>query len=167
VSPGHGGPRPGSGQPPVAGQPQSERVNLRLTEAELAEISAAIPEDEAMGRWIVGAALSRARARDERARPFISVGCTAMTDTLAAATGRFVIYVITDGAAQPSDVHRVLPMLTVDQVAELWHEGRAWLSYATEREVLEAFNQIPEESETPFSLYAYLAGPQGGITENT
>ena len=56
-----GGPRPGSGQPPIAGTPQTERIHLRLTEAERAEIEAAVPDGRPVGRWIVEAALIRAR----------------------------------------------------------------------------------------------------------
>lgn len=58
---GHGGARPGAGQPPVAGQPQTERINLRLTESERAEIEAAVPTGAPVGRWIVEAAVMRAR----------------------------------------------------------------------------------------------------------
>ena len=57
-----GGARPGAGQPPVAGQPQTERIGLKLTEAERAEIEAVVPEDRPVGRWIVEAAIIRARA---------------------------------------------------------------------------------------------------------
>lgn len=56
-----GGRRPGAGQPPVAGQPQTERIGLKLTEAERAEIEAAVPEGRPVGRWIVEAAVMRAR----------------------------------------------------------------------------------------------------------
>lgn len=57
----HGGRRPGAGQPPIAGVPQTERIGLKLTEAELAEIQDAIPEGYPVGRWIIEAALMRAR----------------------------------------------------------------------------------------------------------
>jgi hypothetical protein len=57
-----GGRRSGSGREPVAGQRQTERIGLTLTEAELAEILAAV-EGEPVGRWIVRAALDRARRR--------------------------------------------------------------------------------------------------------
>ncbi len=40
-----GGRRPGAGQPPIAGQPQTERIGLKLTEAERAEIEAARARD--------------------------------------------------------------------------------------------------------------------------
>lgn len=60
----HGGRRPGSGKPPLAGTPQTERIGLRLTEAQRAEIEAAVPEGEAVGPWIVEAALMRARSGD-------------------------------------------------------------------------------------------------------
>lgn len=54
-------PRPGAGQPPVRGQPQTERLpSIKCTEAELAEIQAAAG-DEPLGPWIVEAALMRAR----------------------------------------------------------------------------------------------------------
>lgn len=56
-----GGYRPGSGQPPIAGVRQRERINIRLTEAERAEIEAAVPENRPVGRWIVEAAAFRAR----------------------------------------------------------------------------------------------------------
>lgn len=56
-----GGARPGAGQPPTAGQPQTERIGLKLTEAERAEIEAAVPEGHPVGRWIVAAAIMRAR----------------------------------------------------------------------------------------------------------
>jgi hypothetical protein len=39
-----GGPRPGSGRKPAAGQPRVHRVEFRLAEHELAEVSAAVPE---------------------------------------------------------------------------------------------------------------------------
>lgn len=57
----HGGRRPGSGQPPIAGTPQTERIGLKLTEAEHAEIVAAVPDGYPVSRWIVEAALMRAR----------------------------------------------------------------------------------------------------------
>jgi len=57
-----GGARPGAGQPPVAGQPQTERIGLKLTEAERAEIEAAVPNDRPVGRWIVEAAIMRSRS---------------------------------------------------------------------------------------------------------
>lgn len=56
-----GGARPGAGQPPVAGQPQTERIGLKLTEAERAEIEGTVPDDHPAGRWIVEAAIMRAR----------------------------------------------------------------------------------------------------------
>lgn len=57
-----GGARPGAGKPPVAGQPQTERIGLKLTEAERAEIEGAVPDDQPVGRWIVEAAIIRARS---------------------------------------------------------------------------------------------------------
>ena len=57
----HGGCRPGSGQPPTRGAKQTERLSLAMTEAERAEIEAAVPEDEPLGPWIIEAALMRAR----------------------------------------------------------------------------------------------------------
>jgi hypothetical protein len=57
-----GGARPGAGQPPVAGVRQTERIHLKLTEAERAEIEAAVPEGRPVGRWIVEAAIMRARS---------------------------------------------------------------------------------------------------------
>jgi hypothetical protein len=53
-------PRRGAGQPPVRGTKQTERLHLKLTEAELAEIQDAAG-DEPLGPWIVEAALRRAR----------------------------------------------------------------------------------------------------------
>lgn len=58
----HGGRRPGAGQPPKYGAPMTERIGLQLTEAERAEIEAAVPEGYPVGRWIVEAALMRARS---------------------------------------------------------------------------------------------------------
>jgi len=49
------------GQPPTRGLPQTERMTLRLTEAERAEICAAVPDDAPVGPWIVEAAVMRAR----------------------------------------------------------------------------------------------------------
>lgn len=57
----HGGRRPGSGQPPIAGVPQTERIGLWMTTAERGEIEAAVPEGSSRSRWIVEAALLRAR----------------------------------------------------------------------------------------------------------
>lgn len=57
----HGGRRPGAGQPPRAGTRQTERKELKLTEGQLAEIEAAIPEGESFNAWVVEAALMRAR----------------------------------------------------------------------------------------------------------
>lgn len=57
----HGGRRPGAGQPPVAGTPQTERIGIKLTEAQYAEIVAAVPEGQSLNRWIIEAALMRAR----------------------------------------------------------------------------------------------------------
>lgn len=56
-----GGARAGAGQPPKYGAAMTERVGLKLTEAELAEINAAVPDGHPVGRWIVDAALARAR----------------------------------------------------------------------------------------------------------
>lgn len=49
------------GRPPVRGSPQRIRKQLKLTEAEWAEISACIPDGEPEGPWIIEAALRRAR----------------------------------------------------------------------------------------------------------
>lgn len=49
------------GQPPTRGMKQTERMTLRLTEAERAEICAAVPADEPVGPWVIDAALMRAR----------------------------------------------------------------------------------------------------------
>lgn len=57
----HGGRRAGAGRPPLAGARQSERLNLTATEAERAEIEAAVPGGMPVGRWIIEAALLRAR----------------------------------------------------------------------------------------------------------
>lgn len=57
-----GGARTGAGRPPKYGTPAEERMGLALTEAERAEIEAAVPHGEPVGRWIVEAALARARA---------------------------------------------------------------------------------------------------------
>lgn len=54
--------RRGRGQPPTRGQPQTERLTLRCTEAERAEIDAAIPSGAAEGPWIIEAAVMRARS---------------------------------------------------------------------------------------------------------
>jgi hypothetical protein len=40
---------------------QTERMTLRLTEAERAEICAAVPQYEPVGPWVIDAALMRAR----------------------------------------------------------------------------------------------------------
>jgi hypothetical protein len=53
-------PRVGAGHPPVRGVAQRERLHLKLTEAELAEIQVAAGE-EPLGPWIIEAALRRAR----------------------------------------------------------------------------------------------------------
>lgn len=53
--------RPGAGQPPVRGQAQRERLHLKLTEAEIAEIQAAAGAAP-LGPWIIEAALRRARS---------------------------------------------------------------------------------------------------------
>jgi hypothetical protein len=59
----HGGPRPGSGPKPKYGGKLTERWQIDLTEADAAEITAAIPEGEARSRWVVEAALRRARGQ--------------------------------------------------------------------------------------------------------
>lgn len=56
-----GGARPNAGRPPNNGVRMWERFMVYMTEAERAEIEVAVPDGEAMGRWIVGAALMRAR----------------------------------------------------------------------------------------------------------
>lgn len=61
-----GGEREGAGRPPNAGVRQTERLGLTMTEPELAEIVAAVPESETLGRWVVEAALMRARAQQTR-----------------------------------------------------------------------------------------------------
>lgn len=60
----HGGRRPGAGQPPLAGVRQTKRIELKLAEPEYAEILAAVPDGQAVSRWIVEAALARARGGD-------------------------------------------------------------------------------------------------------
>lgn len=40
---------------------QTERMTLRLTESERAEIYAAVPADAPVGPWVIEAALMRAR----------------------------------------------------------------------------------------------------------
>ena len=57
-----GGRRPGAGQPPKYGVAMTERMGLVMTEAERAEIEAAVPDGCPAGRWIVEAALMRARS---------------------------------------------------------------------------------------------------------
>lgn len=57
----HGGTRRGRGQPPTRGVAQTERLTVRLTEAERAEIEAAVPDGVSVSWWIVEAALDRAR----------------------------------------------------------------------------------------------------------
>jgi hypothetical protein len=56
-----GGSRPGAGRPPVRGTKQTEYLPLRLTEAERAEIEAAVPDGDPVGPWVIFAALMRAR----------------------------------------------------------------------------------------------------------
>jgi hypothetical protein len=51
----------GPGQPPKYGARLSERIGLVMTEAERAEIEAAVPDGHPTGRWIVEAAVMRAR----------------------------------------------------------------------------------------------------------
>lgn len=50
------------GQPPKYGQTMTERIPLMMTEAERAEIEAAVPDGHPVGRWIVNAALEKARS---------------------------------------------------------------------------------------------------------
>lgn len=59
----HGGRRPGAGQPPKYGAAMTERLELKLTEADKAEILAAVPTGSPVGRWVVEAALTRARGQ--------------------------------------------------------------------------------------------------------
>lgn len=58
-----GGVRAGAGQPPIAGVPQTERIPLNMTEAERAEIEAAVPPGKSRNRWIVESMLKIARAK--------------------------------------------------------------------------------------------------------
>lgn len=61
----------GPGQPPKYGAPMTVRQGICMTEAERVEISAAVPDGHPVGRWIVNAAIERARrereARERRA----------------------------------------------------------------------------------------------------
>jgi uncharacterized protein (DUF1778 family) len=57
----HGGARPNAGRPPNNGVRMWERIELRMTEAERAEIEGAAPDGHPVGRWIVAAALEKAR----------------------------------------------------------------------------------------------------------
>jgi hypothetical protein len=54
-------PRRGPGQPVKYGARLTERQGLCMTKAEREEIEAAVPEGKPVGRWIVDAAIARAR----------------------------------------------------------------------------------------------------------
>lgn len=56
-----GGRRPGAGQP-RRDPPLTERMSLEMSEADRAEIEAAVPADRKVGPWIVEAAVMRARS---------------------------------------------------------------------------------------------------------
>jgi LmbE family N-acetylglucosaminyl deacetylase len=58
--------RRGPGQPPKYGAPMTVRQGVCMTEAEREEIAAAVPDGHPVGRWIVDAAIERAR-REARA----------------------------------------------------------------------------------------------------
>jgi hypothetical protein len=77
-----GGYRPDSGQPPIGGVPQTERIGLKLTEGERAEIEAAIPDGHPVGRWIVEAALTRARHQERNQAMTRKLQPVAAADTL-------------------------------------------------------------------------------------
>ena len=49
------------GRPPKAGVAQTERLGLTMTRPEIDEITAAVPQGQTRGRWVVEAALMRAR----------------------------------------------------------------------------------------------------------
>jgi hypothetical protein len=55
--------RRGGREPKAAGLAQTERMGLHLTTAERAEIVAAVPKGEPKARWVVDAALERARGQ--------------------------------------------------------------------------------------------------------
>lgn len=56
----HGGKRPGSGRKPDAGQPRAHRIDVRVSEAELAELLDAAGT-EPLTTWLRTAGLAAAR----------------------------------------------------------------------------------------------------------
>lgn len=79
-----GGVREGAGRPPAAGVKQTERLGLTMTEAEMAEIVAAVPEGATLGRWVVEAALMRARAQEAAGAPVAAASASDLEDQIAA-----------------------------------------------------------------------------------
>lgn len=58
----HGGRRPNAGRPPDSGQPRTNRIDIRVSEQELAELLDAAGQEPLTG-WIRERALEAARQR--------------------------------------------------------------------------------------------------------
>jgi hypothetical protein len=86
----------------------------------------------------------------------------------------WVLYLSTTGALDLTSQESPVPFLTTDQRLELSF-GSLLLIFDNQQEALDLFNQVVGDDgprpSNPYAgrqrVYAFVAGPQGGITENT
>jgi hypothetical protein len=100
----------------------------------------------------------------------------AVTEKLAASTGKHVLY-LSHALRQRSDerdLAKAAPLVGEDDLIELF-DNCIWLEFGTYEAAREVFDCIVGDDgptktnpyDGPCRVYAYLAGPEGGITENT
>lgn len=96
-----------------------------------------------------------------------------ITDKLAIATKQHVLYLSHSGG-NASELTKAALNVKFEDIIEL-SGSRIWLTFSTYEEAYGVFEGIVgDDGPTPTNsyngkcrVYAYLAGPNGGITENT
>lgn len=96
-----------------------------------------------------------------------------MTDKIAIATKQYILYLSHSGGSA-SELTKAAPNVKLGDIIEL-SDSRIWLAFDTYEEAYGVFEGIVgDDGPTPTNsyngqcrIYAYLAGPDGGISENT
>lgn len=99
---------------------------------------------------------------------------TKAVDELAKALNKWVLY-LSHSSGELPDIEKAAPIgLSKTQLIDLYID-RIWVVFDNERDARTAFGKVvgddgPTKTNTydgPGRVYAYLSGPDGGITENT